>query len=55
MYQIYEKQLKDAKCTGSRAQQRKVKAQANFATNEETTKSKGKGKTIDNDEEPVDA
>ena len=55
MFQVYEKQLKAAKCTGSRAQQKKFKDQANFAANKETTKSKGKGKTVDNEEEPVEA
>ena len=54
---MYEKQLKATKCTGSRAQQKKekkVKDRANFATNKEATKSKGKGKMVDNDEEPIE-
>ena len=54
-FKVYEKQLNVAKCTGSKAQQKKVKDQANFAANKETTKSKGKGKMIDNDEELVEA
>ena len=54
-FHVYEKQLKASKCTGSRDRQKKVKDQANFVANKETTKSKGKGKTVDNDEEPVEA
>ena len=54
-FHVYEKQLKDAKCTGSRAQQKNVKDQAIFSTNKWTTKSSGKGKTIDNDKEPIEA
>ena len=34
---------------------KKVKDQENFGANKETIKSKGKGKTIDNDEEHVEA
>ena len=55
MFQVYEKQLKAAKCTGSRAQQKNVKDRANFAANKQTTKNKGKRKTVDNDEDPVEA
>ena len=35
MFHVYEKQLKAAKCTGTRARQKKVKDQANFAANKE--------------------
>lgn len=54
-FEVYEKQLKAAKRSGSRAQQEKVKDRAKFAANKETAKSKGKGKTVDDDEEPVEA
>lgn len=54
-FEVYEKQLKAAKRSGSRSQQEKVKDRAKFAANKETAKSKGKGKTVDEDEEPVEA
>jgi len=54
-FEVYEKQLKAAKRSGSRAQQEKVKDRAKFAANKETAKSKGKGRTVDDDEEPVEA
>lgn len=54
-FEVYEKQLKAAKRSGSRAQQEKVKDRAKFAANKETAKSKGKGKTVDDDEELVEA
>lgn len=54
-FEVYEKQLKAAKRSGNRAQQEKVKDRAKFAANKETAKSKGKAKTVDDDEEPVEA
>lgn len=54
-FEVYEKQLKAAKRSGNRAQQEKVKDRAKFNANKETAKSKGKGKTLDEDEEPVEA
>ncbi|KAL1212531.1 ABC transporter F family member 4 [Cardamine amara subsp. amara] len=46
-FDIYEKQVKAAKRTGNRAQQEKVKDRAKFAAAKEASKSKAKGKTID--------
>lgn len=54
-FEVYEKQLKAAKRSGNRAQQEKVKDRAKFNASKETAKSKGKGKTVDDDEEPVEA
>ncbi|CAN8279295.1 unnamed protein product [Cochlearia groenlandica] len=46
-FEIYDKQVKAAKRSGSRAQQEKVKEKAKFAAAKEASKSKGKGKAID--------
>lgn len=48
-FEIYDKQLKNAKRSGSRAQQEKVKDRAKFNASKEASKSKGKGK-VDEDE-----
>ncbi|XP_057501392.1 ABC transporter F family member 4-like [Actinidia eriantha] len=48
-FEVYEKQVKAAKRSGSRAQQEKVKDRAKFAATKEASKSKGKGK-VDDDE-----
>ena len=40
---------------GLNRRRKKVKDPTNFAENKETTKSKGKGGMIDNDEEPIEA
>ncbi|KZV58722.1 ATP-dependent transporter [Dorcoceras hygrometricum] len=48
-FEIYDKQVKAAKRSGSRAQQEKVKDKAKFAASKEASKNKGKGK-IDEDE-----
>ncbi|XP_027150745.1 ABC transporter F family member 4 [Coffea eugenioides] len=48
-YEIYDKQLKAAKRSGSRTQQEKVKDRAKFNAAKETSKSKAKGKA-DEDE-----
>ncbi|XP_021278754.1 ABC transporter F family member 4 [Herrania umbratica] len=53
-FEIYEKQVKAAKRSGSRVQQEKVKDRAKFAAAKEAAKSKGKGK-IDEDEPPAEA
>ncbi|XP_057868711.2 ABC transporter F family member 4 [Cryptomeria japonica] len=54
-FEIYEKQIKAAKRSGSRTQQEKVKDRAKFTANKEAAKSKGKGKTADDDEQPAEA
>lgn len=54
-FEIYEKQIKAAKRSGSRTQQEKVKDRAKFNANKEAAKSKGKGKTADEDEQPAEA
>ncbi|GFY94382.1 general control non-repressible 4 [Actinidia rufa] len=46
-FEVYEKQVKAAKRSGSRAQQEKVKDRAKFAATKEASKSKGKGKLIE--------
>lgn len=51
-FETYDKQLKAAKRTGSKAQQDKVKDRAKFVANKEAKKSKGKGKAVDDDNEP---
>lgn len=48
-FEIYDKQIKAAKRSGSRAQQEKVKDKAKFVASKEAYKNKGKGK-IDEDE-----
>ncbi|ERN01398.1 hypothetical protein AMTR_s00002p00263170 [Amborella trichopoda] len=48
-YEIYEKQVKAAKRTGSKAQQDKVKNRAKFVASKEVIKAKGKGKADDDD------
>ncbi|KAK9145713.1 hypothetical protein Sjap_005616 [Stephania japonica] len=53
-YEIYEKQVKAARRTGSRAQQEKVKDRAKFAAAKEASKHKAKGK-VDEDEQPPEA
>ena len=55
MFDVYEKQLKDAKHGGSRAQQEKVKDLETFVASIKTTKRKGKRKIVDDDEEVVEA
>uniref|UniRef100_A0A0C9RI79 TSA: Wollemia nobilis Ref_Wollemi_Transcript_18747_2680 transcribed RNA sequence n=1 Tax=Wollemia nobilis TaxID=56998 RepID=A0A0C9RI79_9CONI len=54
-YEIYEKQMKAAKRSGNRVQQEKVKDRAKFVAGKEAAKSKGKGKTADDDEQPAEA
>jgi ATP-binding cassette subfamily F protein 1 len=49
-YEVYEKQLKAAKRSGSKAQQDKVKDRAKFAAGKDA-KSKGKSKAVVDDEE----
>ncbi|CAM8905921.1 unnamed protein product [Rhodiola kirilowii] len=53
-FEVYDKQIKAARRTGSRAQQEKVKDRAKFAAAKEASKSKGKGK-VDEDEAPAEA
>lgn len=48
-YEIYDKQLKAAKRSGSRAQQEKVKDRAKFTVAKDASKNKGKAK-VDEDE-----
>ncbi|KAL0536487.1 hypothetical protein IC582_025436 [Cucumis melo] len=48
-FEIYDKQVKAAKRSGSRAQQEKVKDRAKFAAAKEASKNKSKGK-VDEDE-----
>ncbi|GER30399.1 ABC transporter F family member 4 [Striga asiatica] len=49
-FEIYDKQVKAAKRSGSRAQQEKVKDRAKFNAAKEASKNKGKGKVVDEDE-----
>ncbi|GAA0157195.1 translation elongation factor [Lithospermum erythrorhizon] len=53
-FEIYEKQVKAAKRSGSRAQQEKVKDRAKFSVAKEASKKKAKGK-VDEDEPLADA
>ncbi|RDY14107.1 ABC transporter F family member 4, partial [Mucuna pruriens] len=53
-YEIYDKQLRAARRSGSRAQQDKVKDRAKFVASKEASKSKGKGK-VDEDDAPPEA
>lgn len=48
-FEIYDKQLKNAKRSGSRTQQEKVKDRAKFNASKEASKSKGKGKVDEDD------
>ncbi|KAF2618564.1 hypothetical protein F2Q68_00041514 [Brassica cretica] len=48
-FEIYDKQVKAAKRSGNRAQQEKVKDKAKFTAAKEASKSKGKGKAVDED------
>ncbi|KAJ0247006.1 ABC transporter F family member 4 [Hirschfeldia incana] len=48
-FEIYDKQVKAAKRSGNRAQQEKVKDKAKFVAAKEASKSKGKGKAVDDD------
>ncbi|CAJ2669288.1 unnamed protein product [Trifolium pratense] len=52
-YDTYDKQMKAARRTGSKAQQDKVKDRAKFAAAKEASKSKSKGK-VDEDEAQVE-
>ncbi|KAL0307736.1 UNVERIFIED_CONTAM: ABC transporter F family member 4 [Sesamum angustifolium] len=51
-FEIYDKQVKAAKRSGSRAQQEKVKDRAKFAASKEAAKNKGKGKADEDDPLP---
>ncbi|KAL0355760.1 UNVERIFIED_CONTAM: ABC transporter F family member 4 [Sesamum radiatum] len=51
-FEIYDKQVKAAKRSGSRAQQEKVKDRAKFAAAKEAAKNKGKGKVDEDDPLP---
>ncbi|XP_010519988.1 PREDICTED: ABC transporter F family member 4 [Tarenaya hassleriana] len=53
-FEIYEKQVKAAKKSGSRVQQEKVKDRAKFAAAKEASRNKAKGK-VDEDETPAEA
>ncbi|CAI0402303.1 unnamed protein product [Linum tenue] len=53
-FETYEKQMKAAKKTGSRAQQEKVKDRVKFAANKDASKSRAKGK-VDDDDVPAEA
>ncbi|KAL5221282.1 hypothetical protein ABZP36_025995 [Zizania latifolia] len=56
-FEVFEKQMKAARKTGSKAAQDKVKGQALSKANKEAAKSKGKGKNVANDDDsmnPVD-
>uniref|UniRef100_A0ACD5XYI6 Uncharacterized protein n=1 Tax=Avena sativa TaxID=4498 RepID=A0ACD5XYI6_AVESA len=52
-YEVYEKQMKAARKTGSKAAQDKVKGQALSKANKEVAKGKGKGKNVANDDDSV--
>ncbi|KAG8045132.1 hypothetical protein GUJ93_ZPchr0008g13544 [Zizania palustris] len=52
-FEVFEKQMKAARKTGSKAAQDKVKGQALSKANKEAAKSKGKGKNVANDDESV--
>lgn len=54
-YEVYAKQVKAAKRSGNRVQQEKVRDHAKFVANKEAAKSKGKGKTTNDDEQPAEA
>ncbi|WCJ42305.1 ATP-binding cassette sub-family F member 1 [Euphorbia peplus] len=54
VFEIYDKQVKNAKRSGNRAQQEKVKDRAKFAAAREASKSKAKGK-VDEDEPVAEA
>ncbi|KAL3619388.1 ABC transporter F member 4 [Castilleja foliolosa] len=54
-FEVYDKQIKAAKRSGSRAQQEKVKDRAKFNATKEASKSKGKGKVVDEDEPLAEA
>ncbi|KAJ8622400.1 hypothetical protein MRB53_030929 [Persea americana] len=53
-FEIYDKQVKAAKRTGSRVQQQKVKEHAKFAAAKEASKNKARGK-VDDDAPPPEA
>ncbi|KAM5579897.1 ABC transporter F family member 4 [Rosa sericea] len=53
-FEIYDKQVKAARRSGSRVQQEKVKDRAKFLVNKEAAKSKGKGK-VEEDDTQVEA
>jgi ATP-binding cassette subfamily F protein 1 len=48
-FEVYEKQVRAAKKSGNRVQQEKVKDRAKFAAAKDASKSKAKGKAIDED------
>ncbi|KAK1649407.1 hypothetical protein QYE76_067212 [Lolium multiflorum] len=52
-FEIYEKQMKAARKTGSKAAQDKVKGQALSKAHKEVAKGKGKGKNVANDDDNV--
>ncbi|KAG8051913.1 hypothetical protein GUJ93_ZPchr0001g32521 [Zizania palustris] len=52
-FEVFEKQMKMARKTGSKAAQDKVKGQALSKANKEAAKSKGKGKNVANDDDDV--
>ncbi|CAN1144220.1 ABC transporter F family member 4 [Linum perenne] len=49
-FENYEKQMKAAKRSGSRVQQEKVKDRAKFNVNKDASKSRAKGKVVDDDD-----
>uniref|UniRef100_M8D041 ABC transporter F family member 4 n=1 Tax=Aegilops tauschii TaxID=37682 RepID=M8D041_AEGTA len=52
-FEVYEKQMKAARKTGSKAAQDKVKDQAMSKAHKEVAKGKGKGKNVANDDDNV--
>ncbi|XP_047090846.1 ABC transporter F family member 4 [Lolium rigidum] len=52
-FEVYEKQMKAARKTGSKAAQDKVKGQALSKAHKEVAKGKGKGKNVANDDDNV--
>lgn len=52
-FEVYEKQMKAARKTGSKAAQDKVKGQALSKAHKEVAKGKGKGKNVANDDDSV--
>ncbi|KAM0865931.1 hypothetical protein ACQ4PT_042942 [Festuca glaucescens] len=52
-FEVYEKQMKAARKTGSKAAQDKVKGQALSKAHKEVAKGKGKGKNVTNDDDNV--
>ncbi|XP_006650232.1 ABC transporter F family member 4 [Oryza brachyantha] len=52
-FEVFEKQMKAARKTGSKAAQDKVKGQALSKANKEAAKSKGKGKNVANDDDDL--